>query len=350
MPATLTYPGVYIEEIPSGVRTITGVATSITAFVGWAARGPADQAQLVQSWNDYERRYGGLDRRSLLGYSVQNFFNNGGQQTHIIRLAHTDAVKATVSVASAVAGTTLDFKASSPGQWANNYAVGIQRRVDDATRFRVTVFEVSSTGTETPVESFENLSMDSADRRFVNTVVNNPLRPSQFISVAVTGSSTTPPLDSASPFPRLGSDIGGDDGTVLNPDTANFETALQAGGGAAGVNLLDRVDLFNILCVPGETTDTVISQLQKFCRDHRAFLIADCAPDADFDDLDTGPPAITGSDSINSAFYFPWVNAPDALQEGRPHALPPCGFVAGLFAKTDANRGVWKAPAGTEAA
>ena len=86
MPVTPTYPGVYIEEIPSGVRTITGVATSIAAFVGWAARGPTDAAGLVLSWQDFERQYGGLDQRSRLGYAVSQFFVNGGQQAYIVRL------------------------------------------------------------------------------------------------------------------------------------------------------------------------------------------------------------------------------------------------------------------------
>src|SRR5215831_2490894 len=86
MPVTLTYPGVYIEEIPSGVRAITGVATSIAAFVGWAAKGPTGAAGLVLSFADYQRQYGGLDARSRLGYAVSQFFTNGGQQAYIVRL------------------------------------------------------------------------------------------------------------------------------------------------------------------------------------------------------------------------------------------------------------------------
>ncbi|HEY5139227.1 MAG TPA: phage tail sheath family protein, partial [Methylococcales bacterium] len=85
MPTQVSYPGVYIEEIPSGVRTITGVATSIAAFVGWAPKGSSDRAELVLSWLDYERKFGGLDRRSLLGYAVYHFFANGGQQAYIVR-------------------------------------------------------------------------------------------------------------------------------------------------------------------------------------------------------------------------------------------------------------------------
>ena len=86
MPVTTTYPGVYIEELPSGVRTIAGVATSIAAFIGWAPQGPTDRAQLVLSWPDFVRQFGGLDSRSLLGYAVSQFFANGGQQAYIIRL------------------------------------------------------------------------------------------------------------------------------------------------------------------------------------------------------------------------------------------------------------------------
>ena len=91
MPATLTYPGVYIEEIPSGVHTITGVATSIAAFIGWAPKGATDVAELILSFSDYEREFAGLDSRSLLGYAVNHFFLNGGQQCYVIRLVANNA-------------------------------------------------------------------------------------------------------------------------------------------------------------------------------------------------------------------------------------------------------------------
>src|SRR5262249_60341393 len=86
MPATLLQPGVYIEEIPSGVRAITGVATSIALFIGWAPRGPATRALRLTSFADYERACGGLDRRSLLGYSVRQFFDNGGPPADVLPL------------------------------------------------------------------------------------------------------------------------------------------------------------------------------------------------------------------------------------------------------------------------
>jgi hypothetical protein len=88
MPITPTYPGVYIEEIPSGVRTITGVATSITAFIGRALRGPVNQATFINSYADFERIFGGLWLPSTLGYAVRDFYLNGGSQAVIVRLFH----------------------------------------------------------------------------------------------------------------------------------------------------------------------------------------------------------------------------------------------------------------------
>lgn len=342
MPVTPTYPGVYVEEIPSGVRTISGVATSIAAFVGWAAKGPTDRAQLVQSWTDFERTYGGLDVRSLLGYSVYHFFNNGGQQAYIVRLAAGDA---------AVAEVTLDAKlkitARDAGDWAEVYGVTIKRRADDTSRFRLqVVYRPTPTATPAVVESFENLSLNKQDARFAPDVL---AAGSTFVRGALIVPETPTPIlsaDIAAPAML----VDGADGAVLAPNAAAFETALQAGGGSGGVNLLDRVDLFNLLAVPGETTASVVAQLQKFVRDHRAFLIVDSGESETFTSLTGGPnSSLTGADAINAALYFPWVKAADPRQENRLRAFPPSGFVAGIYARTDVTRGVWKAPAGTEA-
>ena len=239
MPVTVSYPGVYIEEIPSGVRTITGVATSIAAFVGWAPRGPIDRAQRVLSWQDFERSFGGLDARSVLGYAVYHFFGNGGTDAYVIRL--TDG-----ATAPSVVHGDLTVSARNPGEWGRDYGIVTRRRADDATRFRLAVvFVPAGATTEAVVESFENLSMDPTDARFVLTVVNAE---SQLVQVAVAG--TTVPTDTPSPSPKL---AGGSNGTILPPGSAGFHTALLPVSGTGGVNLLDRVDLFNLLCVPGET-------------------------------------------------------------------------------------------------
>ena len=140
-------------------------------------------------------------------------------------------------------------------------------------------------------------------------------------------------------------------GRVLVPNSAEFETALNLeGSGTGGVHLLDSVPIFNLLCVPGETRDRVIACLQKYCVAKRAFYIVDCNQEATCGSFDGGAGAqITGAQAINSALYFPWVQAPDPLQAGQIKQYPPCGFVAGIYAATDNARGVWKAPAGVTA-
>lgn len=233
MPVEADYPGVFLEEVPGGVRTISGVDTSVTAFAGWAPMGPTDRAEPVASWSDFEIKFGGLDVRSLLGYSVYHFFENGGRKAYILRLAATDCAFA--------------------------------------------------------------------------------------------------------------------DGIVLEPNGSDFENALLPADESGGLYDLDRIEIFNLLCVPGETNPVTVIALQKFCRDRRAFLILDCPEGSGFDDVRSAPGIISGDDSMNAAFYFPWILAPDKLQEDRPTEFPPCGFVAGLYARTDASHGVWKAPAGTDA-
>ncbi|HWC95651.1 MAG TPA: phage tail sheath C-terminal domain-containing protein [Candidatus Sulfopaludibacter sp.] len=341
MPVPVSYPGVYVEEIPSGVRAITGVATSIAAFAGWAAQGPTDQARLILSWADFNRQFGGLDARSLLGYSVSQFFANGGQQAYIIRLAAKTKSGATTLGS---APNTLTLTAANPGIWAGNYGIVLKGQAGSTTRFQLrVVYAPPGATTEVTVESFDNLSIISPDPqgRFVGDVINSE---SSFITATVGAGATAIPANTTLPSPTL---KGGDDGTVLAPNGADFETALNINGGTPnGIPLLDHVDLFNILCVPGETKTTTLTTLAQYCQTRRAFLIADADSSiVDYTKLTVGP-QIAGN---NAAFYFPWIDAPDPLNQNRMRAYPPCGFVAGIYARIDASRGVWKAPAGTEA-
>src|SRR5215211_4917906 len=117
MPATLSYPGVYIAEIPSGVRTIVGVATSITAFVGRALRGPVNDPVRIQSFSDYVRVFGGLWTLSTMSYAVQQFFLNGGTDALIVRV-HRAGTTAVLNVPTGAGALVLE--AANEGEWGNN--------------------------------------------------------------------------------------------------------------------------------------------------------------------------------------------------------------------------------------
>lgn len=110
---TPTFPGVYIQELPSPVHTITGVATSITAFVGYTSRGIDNRAEAIFSFGDFERLFGGLAPDSELSYAVQQFFGNGGTQAYVVRVPRAGATAARVVFDS------LRFFALSSGSWAN---------------------------------------------------------------------------------------------------------------------------------------------------------------------------------------------------------------------------------------
>jgi uncharacterized protein len=110
------------------------------------------------------------------------------------------------------------------------------------------------------------------------------------------------------------------------------------------------VDLFNILCLPGQSDNTLLAEAMSYCERRRAFLIVDVPPSVDtLVDARNWITQPSTPKSKNAAAYFPWVVLPDPLQEYRPQAFPPSGMLAGLYARTDGSRGVWKAPAGTDA-
>lgn len=182
MPVTPTYPGVYLEEIPSGVSTITAVSTSVTAFVGYTPGGPLETPVTLTSFADFERSFGGLSTNSVLGYTVQHFFQNGGSVAIVVRLA-TGSAAATGKI-TAGRNTALTVTANDPGSWGDTLRVAIDNNTQVAGTFNLRVFDLAGTVSET----YQNLSMTRGDPSFVEQIVNPA---SALISVQAAG--TVPP-------------------------------------------------------------------------------------------------------------------------------------------------------------
>lgn len=361
MPTSPTYPGVYIEEISSGIRTITGVATSITAFIGRARRGPADDPIRVQSFAEFERAFGTLWVDSTLGYAVNHFFLNGGSDALIVRV-HNGATAATVTIGE------LGLIAASPGLWGESLRV----RIDHNTRPLLsgegtnTLFNLTVRDTGTGVtETFLNLSTESSNKRFVTTVLTQE---SKLVRVSGTVPATRPTANGA---PPVGVDPmtvdasstafgnNGDDGASITDNqisAATLETPKQ------GLWALEKADLFNLLCIPsltrapeGDVGGQTRSAAAVYCKKRRAVYIVDPLNAWDeVADITTGANSLDGTTwglprNENTALYFPRLRLSDPLQEGRLAEFAPCGVVAGIMARTDASRGVWKAPAGLDA-
>jgi phage tail sheath protein FI len=214
MASDLEYPGVFVEEVPTGVRTITGVSTSVTAFVGAASRGRSYRVVRINSFAEFEQRFGGLVASLDLGYAVQQFFLNGGTDAWVVRVAR------------------------------------------------------------------------------------------QLTAVKI----------------------------------------------IKGIHALDAVDIFNLLVIPGVMNSEAFFAAADYCRQRRAFLIVDAPKNAQTPaQIEQAVQNATLPKTSYGAIYFPWIKIADPLNNDPLRVSPPSGTVAGLFARIDATRGVWKAPAGTEA-
>jgi len=172
--SAVSYPGVYIEEIPSGVRTIAGVSTSVTAFVGSAKRGPINRAVRCLSFSDFERRFGGLAADSEMSYAVRQFFLNGGSEAWAVRLAKNPvAANKPLNTGESPAKLALTLTALEEGAAGNEIRV----RVDYATSNPGSTFNlvIAYAPKDNPAgaifETHQNLSMNSKDPRFVESIL-----------------------------------------------------------------------------------------------------------------------------------------------------------------------------------
>ena len=415
MPVTPTYPGVYIEEIPSGVRTITGVATSITAFIGRAKRGPTDDPITINSYGEFERIFGGLWAKSSLGYAVRDFYLNGGSQAIIVRLYNSsnpppgdgagngaaapdggNAQPAPVLPDNSpvnVAGLTL--KVAYPGAWGENLraAVDVYVSKDMADSmglnkedlFNLEVRDVSPGGS---IERFVNLTFADQTRRIDRVLAAE--------SKLVLWAGGTPSGELPAPIKTAHASNKEDEKTIDDPvtvaekalakkkledpaaDTKAEEKAvldekakLKASdgdelnkasfigpgleGNKKGLYALRKADLFNLLCIPpykadGNVDAALVATAAAYCEKRRAMLLVD--PPNNWVDKGKAKSEVdnVGTRSKNAVLFFPRLRQPDPLREDQKANFVPCGAVAGVFARTDTERGVWKAPAGLDAA
>ncbi len=225
MPVVPTYPGVYIEELPSGVRTITGVATSVAAFVDGFSRGPKDKATRIFSFADFEREFGGLHKDSEASYAIQQFYLNGGGEAWVVRVVGTNAAAATVAMSNTIGGAAaLTLAAKNEGEWGNNLRARIDQKGTAAGEFNLTLSEVQTVNGRPSVvrqEVFRNLSVDSSKINHVDKVVNDALSGSKLATV--TTSSANAPLVNGT----LGADIGA--ATLNVPASPQFKITISDG-------------------------------------------------------------------------------------------------------------------------
>jgi phage tail sheath protein FI len=461
----LLHPGVFIEEVPSGVSPIEGVSTSTAAFLGKAATGPLDHAQLVTSFIEFQSDFGGFLNDGFLAHSALQFFANGGTRLYVVRVA-ANAATANVEIGDrkTAPARTLVVSAANPGAWGNTLDVVIAA----GTQNPANEFSLAVRRAGVVTETYDGLSVNPDVPNFVENVVNAR---SQLVKVSVdqtddstdagssaaaTGAVTTLPAS----LRQLQIDIDGDGFqtiTLADPaDTgahiaASIQTAVRAltplrastpaasyaqftatfqnntytltsgsagkrssvqvtnaaagnaatllrlgvinggtettgaaslrpangtfllGDGTVGgatlkvtlgsdgttpqdadflqaLTLLDPVRDVNIVAVPGIGSKAVVEGGSGYCQQRGdCFFIGDLPSSAESRDAARTFVQGLAVKSSYAGVYFPWLSMVDpAGVSPDPVQVPPSGFAAGMYARIDARRGVFKAPAGTE--
>lgn len=356
MPVSVSYPGLYIEELPLNAHTIAAAPTSIAAFVGYTHPYKTklfDQAIRVFGFSDYENLYGGLYTSGLLdchvGRAVYQFFLNGGSDAYIVGLKaqmhdsgggvteFTDPTVLFKATVPATGGAML-FTAQELADIVPLKVAITNVRVTPPSAVLNTFDVIVSYGSR--IETYRGLQI-GGDPTLAPDVQINPrsslvqVAPSPGFGTALAGPSTTT-LTYTPPVGFNGTFNAADFTKVFQPDTP-----------------LDKVQVFNMLLTPGVSDNSVLSAALSFAERKRAFAIVDPPELAGADT--TGPlPAVDSAGvmgmiprSQNGAIYFPYLLSTDPITS-TTISIPPSGYVAGIYARTDTRRGVWKAPAGLE--
>lgn len=348
-------PGVYVRETPISSAVATRVSQTVTAFIGTADRG-STTPQYINSWSQYKQVFGELDTTIDLGYALYHFFANGGRDAYITRVVGDNAVSSTAVFQGTVDGasaptTLLTLAAASPGTWGDDLSVEIvfdKNTLEDpeGTPYfkKATVFSLIvslAVGASTvEVERWQELSVDPTSSRFIKDVLDNF---SKYVKVSgnVTSISSSSDITvtgvSAGDYSITLSFSGGANGSAVT--SSNWATAVTAQNAIAGPLVMNLV---------GQTSTTIVNNALSYA-DNRGdvFVIID-SPLTDTSKANIQSTISGYNVSGSGAVYFPTLKMVDPARSG-PAAIRntyPGGAVAGAYARSEATRGIAKAPAG----
>jgi phage tail sheath protein FI len=327
----------------------------------------------INSFGDFQRAFGGLDPLYPMSYAVRDFYLNGGSKAIIVRLYKASDGKAP---RAQIKLTNVTLEAASAGAWGNNLRVRIDNKVaaDPATLALLGVaaatdlFNLTVRDTVRNVqETFVNVSVKESARRVDRVLLagSSLLR----VAAATVLPGATVPTAHGDP-PDATTSVWSDPYStgVAAADNAADSAALDdnaynvSQANKTGIYALEKVDLFNLLCIPpdtrgGDTSKGVYSTAMQYCCTRRAMLIVDppVAWNSASAITQSNNQALTnlglgGVFARNVALFFPRLKQSDPQRQGQIDTFVPCGIIAGVMAQTDAQRGVWKAPAGIDAA
>jgi uncharacterized protein len=367
-------PGVYVEESDIAPKPIGGVSTSTTGFLGLTERGPVSP-NLITSYDEFERLYGGFTDGSYLAYSIDGFFRNGGIRCYVARIHNPDTFGIARSEETVRDGT-VTISALGPGDWGNRiyYKIEHSTLYDDPndnenfnTFFKMMIIyygeKISAATIQTDIQDITNNTIKPLKGRIIEKYDNISIQPTSpfYYKNKIDGISQLIRIYDNFERKKLNPDQierpGGSAGislkTLSNGSGANSEIITENYNGVTdffiaddppigtGLKGLAVINDISIIVAPDDGSDSSLgTKLIDHCsslKDRFAILNTQINAAVQPDNIPTP------TDNKYAAIYFPWINIIDPVT-GDKKLIPPSGHIAAIHARTDTERGVHKAP------
>lgn len=357
-------PGVYVEEVEAGTRPIEGVGTAVAAFVGFSERGPLNEPTLVSNWTQFSETFGDFQPDTYLAHAVYGYMQNGGRNCFIVRIG--SGVAGATNGSQPTNGSST-VAAKQPDSAPQAVVGGLTVKAIGAAAGKKVTIEVADAGGDSPPADHFKIVV-SVDGKPTETYDNvSATKGADYIVTKVNQKSKIITVEEAKSTTVIKPDKGTTDLTA--PTTAGDEVAVTGGvpvspsdyvGDVAqrtGFSALEAVDEVTMVAVPD-----LVSALEQGAIDAEGFkavqvaVIAHCELMGDRVAILDPPPGLNaqqvkdwrvneaGYDSKFATLYWPYPKVFDPAT-GAAKFVPPSGAVAGIWARSDDERGVHKAPA-----
>jgi len=355
-------PGVYVEEVDRGSKPIEGVGTAVAAFVGFTERAPSDDSsdpdgrkpRLVTNWSEFQRLFGGFVEGALLPHAVYGYFNNGGGTCYICRIPQSAGpARATRALPSATKAEleVLQVEALEAGA---TIQIGIEAGpAPEGDQVPTFTMKVLAGGKE--VESFADLTLGKG-KRAADTVVNTE---SKYVRIKITAAASAAAADKVPPAGTY--PLEKTPAAAVAVSSSDFEGDEAKRTGISGLMIADEVtmvvcpDLVTAATKNGHFDLDLFKAVQTAMITHcelagNRMAILDPPPNMNAQEVKEWRTDKAMYDSKYAALYYPWVKVPNPLAGAASNGdkiitIPASGHLAGIWARNDNARGVWKAPA-----
>jgi len=349
-------PGVYVEEIDRGSKPIEGAGTACAAFVGFAERGPVNQPTFIPNWTEFVNNFGSFIKGGYLAPAVYGYFQNGGGRCYVSRLPGGEAEGGELKAVAALPSSakpeleSLTISALEAGDAGTDITIEVVKPGGEgATEDQ---FNLIVRKGKAEAEKFDNLTLKKG--RSVRNILEVVNKESKLIRVAEKEStlSIAEKLPAPGTYPLAMAASGTTAIVKLESNEIVGDTAARTG--IAGLEIADDVTmvacpdlmaLYQANYLSMEAVKGVQLAMIAHCENLKdRFAILDCPPGMNPQQVKEWRMNTAGYDTKYGAVYYPWIKVANPMG-GDPITVPPSGYMAGIYARSDNERGVHKAPA-----